>query len=154
VALFAASWLHVAESFWATLVVLMVMRREGIASLELTIQYALGTIIGVIVGWMLLHLTKGMTLAAALLATLAAASARVGFSLNPALGYMSFTLFLMFAMHVVAGHGARLPHLPETRLYDVTVGCLLALAGTLAASYPRRPVPVAAGSTPSPRRHS
>jgi hypothetical protein len=36
------------------------------------------------------------------------------------------------------------PHLLETRLYDVSVGCLLALAGTLLATYPRfGPVPAA-----------
>src|SRR5262249_31702386 len=50
VALFAATSLGVKEPFWATLTVLMVMRREGIASLELTIHYAIGTIVGVIAG--------------------------------------------------------------------------------------------------------
>jgi hypothetical protein len=29
------------------------------------------------------------------------------------------------------------PHLLSTRIYDVGVGCLLAMAGTLAATYPR-----------------
>jgi len=36
--------------------VLMVMRREGIASLELTIHYVVGTIVGVLLGAAILHL--------------------------------------------------------------------------------------------------
>ncbi len=148
VALFAASWLGVSESFWATLVVLMVMRREGTVSLELTVHYALGTILGVVLGAMVLHLgLAGSPLALAVLATAVASFARVGFSVNPCLGYVSFTTFLLFAMSMLKEEGAaRLPHLFETRLYDVSVGCILALAGTLAATYPRRRAP---GNSPA-----
>ena len=137
VALFAASHLGVRHSFWATLVVLMVMRREGIASLELTIHYAAGTMLGVALGALALHFVEGpVTLA--LLATAVAALARVGFSLSPGLGYMAFTLFLLFAVRIVAAtNGTIDPQLVEMRLFDVTVGCILALAGTLAAIYPR-----------------
>jgi uncharacterized membrane protein YccC len=137
VALFAASSLGVHESFWATLVVLMVMRREGIASLELTIHYAVGTIAGVLLGAAILYLGES-AVTLAVLATLVAALARVGTAINPALGFMAFTMFLLFAVHaVLAVDGGSAPHLLETRLYDVTVGCLIALAGTLAATYPR-----------------
>jgi hypothetical protein len=135
VALFAANELGVRDSFWATLVVLMVMRREGIASLELTVHYALGTILGVILGAMVLRFVhEPVTLA--VLASFAATFARVGFSINPCLGYLAFTLFLLFVMRV-SGTGLIMPHLLETRLYDVCVGCVLALAGTLLATYPR-----------------
>jgi hypothetical protein len=137
VALFAASSLRVNDSFWATLVVIMVMRREGTASLELTIHYAVGTIIGVLLGAAILRLGESaITLAA--LATLVAAFARVGMAINPALGFMAFTMFLLFAVHAtLASGGAPAPHLLETRVYDVTVGCVIALLGTLAATYPR-----------------
>jgi uncharacterized membrane protein YccC len=136
-ALFAASALRVSDSFWATLVVLMVMRREGIASLELTIQYAMGTIFGIVVGAIILSFAHG-PITLALLATLIAACARIGFSMSPALGFMTFTIFLLFSTHVILASGGVIPpHLFETRLYDVTVGCLIALAGTLAATYPR-----------------
>jgi uncharacterized membrane protein YccC len=137
VALFAASALQVNDSFWATLVVIMVMRREGIASLELTIHYAVGTIIGVILGAAVLHLGES-AVTLAVLATLVAALARVGMAINPALGFMAFTMFLLFAVHAtLASDGGSAPHLLETRLYDVTVGCVIALVGTLAATYPR-----------------
>jgi hypothetical protein len=137
VALFAASWLRVSDSFWATLVVLMVMRREGVASLELTIHYALGTIIGVVVGAAILRVVERPT-TLAILATLVASFARIGFAVNPALGFMTFTMFLLFALHMIlASGGAIPPHLFETRLYDVSVGCGIALVGTLAATYPR-----------------
>ena len=135
-ALFAATALGVKEPFWATLVVLMVMRREGIACVELTIHYALGTILGVVVSAALMRFVSD-PVALATLATLAAALARVGFALNPSLGYMAFTTFIMLLEQVLAGSGAGVPHLLETRLYDVSVGCLLALTGTLAAVYPR-----------------
>jgi Fusaric acid resistance protein-like len=139
VALYAASTLHVADPFWATLVVLMVMRREGVASLELTVQYALGTFAGVLVAALILHWLE-QPLALAVLATLVAAAARIGFALNPALGFMSFTMFLLFVVHVVmASNGLEPQHLLATRIYDVAVGCVLALAGTLAATYPRLP---------------
>jgi hypothetical protein len=138
VALFAASYLGVRHAFWATLVVLMVMRREGIASVELTIHYAAGTMLGVLLGALTLHFVEGVV-PLALLATAVAALARVGFSLSPALGYLCFTLFLLFLVRlVVLGSGGTIdPQLVEMRLYDVTVGCVIALAGTLAAIYPR-----------------
>ncbi len=138
VALFAASYLGVRHAFWATMVVLMVMRREGTASLDLTIHYALGTIVGVALGALILRLTDN-PVALAVLATLVAALGRVGFSVSPGLGYLAFTLFLLFLVRiVVVASGATVdPHLIEMRLYDVTVGCVIALAGTLAAIYPR-----------------
>jgi hypothetical protein len=134
--LFAATWLGVKDSYWATLVVLMVMRREGIASLELTIHYAVGTIVGVIVAAAILRWVE-QPLALAVLATLAAAFARIGFAMNPSLGFMAFTMFLLFIVGIILVSAGVVPHLLETRLYDVTVGCVLALAGTLAATYPR-----------------
>jgi Fusaric acid resistance protein-like len=137
VALFAASSLRVNDAFWATLVVLMVMRREGTTSLELTIHYAVGTIIGVLLGAAILHLGES-AIALAVLATLVAALARVGMAINPALGFMAFTMFLLFAVYaVLASSAGPAPAVLETRLYDVTVGCVIALLGTLAATYPR-----------------
>jgi Fusaric acid resistance protein-like len=156
VALFAASYLGVTHAFWATMVVLMVMRREGTASLDLTIHYAAGTIIGVALGAMVLRFTDS-PVALAVLATAVAALGRVGFSVSPGLGYMAFTLFLLFLVQiVVASGGAGDPHLIEMRLYDVTVGCIIALAGTLAAIYPRCGAPraiAAASAQPPPPRH-
>jgi hypothetical protein len=135
VALFAASALGMSDPYWATFVVLMVVRPEGVVSLELTIQYALGTIFGVIAGAAILHFVHE-PVALAILATLAATFARVGFSINPCLGFMSFTMFLPFGMHLSAT-SAIPPHLFETRVYDVAIGCALALAATLLATYPR-----------------
>jgi uncharacterized membrane protein YccC len=79
-----------------------------------------------------------------------AAFARVGFAINPSLGYMAFTMFLLFVTHLGVSGGAALPHLLETRLYDVCVGCILALAGTLLATYPRLASPAAPASLRRP----
>jgi hypothetical protein len=134
IALFAANALGVKESFWATLVVLMVMRREGVASLELTIHYALGTIAGVVAGGLLLQIVHE-PLGLALLATCVIAPVRIGFAVNPSLGYMAFTMFLLLVTCALEpSTHSMMPHLLQTRLYDVTVGCLLALGGTVAAS--------------------
>ncbi len=151
VALFAASYLGVRHAFWATLVVLMVMRREGTASLELTIHYAAGTMLGVAAGAVLLHFV-GNAVALALLATAVAALVRVGFAASPALGYMSFTLFLLLLVRIVGVTSGTIdPQLIEMRVYDVTVGCIIALADTLAAIYPRfgprRPAATARGAS-------
>jgi Fusaric acid resistance protein-like len=149
VALFAAGFLRVKEPFWATLVVLMVMRREGLVSFELTIHYVLGTILGVVIGAVALRYGQA-PLTLAVLATLVAAFARVGFAINPSLGYMAFTMFLLFVTHLGASGAAALPHLLETRLYDVCVGCILALAGTLLATYPHLASPAAPASLRRP----
>jgi hypothetical protein len=65
------------DSFRATLFGPMVMRREGIANLELTIHHAAGAIIGVLLGAAILQLGES-ALTLAVLATLVAAFARVG----------------------------------------------------------------------------
>ncbi|MEP6942246.1 MAG: FUSC family protein [Betaproteobacteria bacterium] len=91
IALFAANALHVNDAYWATLVVLMVMRPEGIASLRLTLHYAVGTLAGVVAAAGVLHFVQD-ALALAVVATLVAASARVGLAVNPALGFMAFTI--------------------------------------------------------------
>ncbi len=135
-ALFAASWLGVNDPYWATLCVLMVMRREGTASILLAVHYAVGTMVGVIVAALILHVVK-IPLALAAIATLVAAMARVGFALNPALGFMAFTMFLLTVVQLIGISTGVIPHLLHARVYDVAVGCLLALAGTVAATYPR-----------------
>jgi len=68
-----------------------------------------------------------------------AAGARVGFAINPALGFMAFTMYLLFVVHVIEVSAGTMPHLLGARIYDVIVGSILAVAGTLAATYPRRP---------------
>jgi hypothetical protein len=91
----------------------------------------------VLSGAAILHLGES-AITLAVLATLVAALARVGMAINPALGFMAFTMFLLFSVHAtLAGDGSSAPHLLETRIYDVTVGCVIALIGTLAATYPR-----------------
>jgi len=115
---------------------LMVMRREGTVSFELTIQYAAGTLLGVLVAGMLLRWVEP-ALALALLATLATALARIGFAVNPTFGYMAFTMYLLFAVQLIELSAGVVPHLLGTRVYDVGVGCLLAMIWTLAATYPR-----------------
>jgi Fusaric acid resistance protein-like len=137
VALFAPSRLGIKHSFWATLVILMVMRREGTASFRLTLHYALGTVLGVLVAGVFLRFADTPP-TFAVLATAVAVFSRVGFAINPSLGYMSFTMFALAGVHLIAAHGTLPPHLLKTRLYDVTIGCILALVGTLAATYPRR----------------
>jgi hypothetical protein len=136
IALLAASYLGVTDPFWATLVVLMVMRREGIVSLELNIHYAVGTLIGVVVASIVIY-PIDQPIVLAVLATAVAAFARVGFALNPALGFMAFTLFLLFVSQAVTISLGVTTHLAAARIYDVAVGCALSLVGTLAATYPR-----------------
>src|SRR5262245_492313 len=48
VALLAAGALGVARPYWATVTVMMVMRREGLMSLELVVQYMVGTLAGIL----------------------------------------------------------------------------------------------------------
>ena len=50
---------------------------------------------------------------------------------------MSFTMFLLFVAQVIMVSAGVMPHLLGARIYDVFVGCVLALAGTLAATCPR-----------------
>ena len=137
VALFAAGTLGVARPYWATMVVLMVMRREGTVSLKLTIHYIAGTLIGIPIAWVLFSAIHS-SLAIAILATAVAAFARVGFAINPALGFTAFTVFLMLVVDLALRHAGAAPHLLSQRLYDVGVGCALALLGTWVAAIGQR----------------
>ncbi len=142
VSLLAADRLGVSNAYWATLTVIMVMRREGMVSLKLVIQYIVGTLVGIPIAYAVgqaLH----APLAIAFAATLVAASARLGIAVNPALGFAAFTAFLMLVVDL-ARHGAGVtPLLLSTRFYDVAVGCAIVLVGTLLASLGVRKAEVA-----------
>lgn len=130
-ALLAADWLGIQRPYWATMTVLMVMRREGLESLQLVLQYMAGTLFGILLAAVVVRLVHAPEALAAL-AVLAAASARLGFALNPALGYAGFTAFFIVSIDVVVQGRGMPAHLLSDRLYDVSIGCLLALGATLA----------------------
>jgi hypothetical protein len=46
-------------------------------------------------------------------------------------------MYLLFVVHVILVSAGTLPHLLGARIYDVVVGSVLAVAGTLVATYPR-----------------
>jgi hypothetical protein len=137
IALLAAEQLGVSRPYWATITVMMVMRREGLESLGLVVQYMVGTLGGIVAAAAIVGAVEP-PLALALVATASAACVRPGFALNPGLGFTAFTVFLVVAADLALHSSAMPVHLLSTRLYDVTVGCALALAGTLAARATRR----------------
>lgn len=145
-ALFFASELGVTNAYWATLTTIMVMRREGVTSLRLVIHYMAGTLIGIPIAYVLYHAIE-QPVAIAMVATVVAAGSRIGFALNPALGFAAFTVFFLLVIDLALSHSGAPPHLLSVRLYDVTVGCVLALIGTVAASLGARRVP---GTKPPP----
>ena len=61
-ALFAATHLGVTRAYWATLTVILVMRREGMVSLKLTLQYLAGTLLGIPLATLLWHAAGGTQL--------------------------------------------------------------------------------------------
>ena len=127
----------VARPYWATMVVLMVMRREGVVSLKLTIHYIVGTLIGIPIAWVLFDAIH-QPVAVAAIATAVAAFARVGFAINPALGFTAFTVFLILVVDLALKHLGAEPQLFSQRLYDVGVGCAIALVGTWIAGIGQR----------------
>jgi fusaric acid resistance family protein len=131
-ALLTAQHLGVTNAYWATLTTIMVMRREGLESIGLVVHYMVGTLLGIPIAALLFHAVD-QPLAIALLATAAAASVRVALSLNPGLGFTAFTVFLMLDIDLALRHGAEPTHLLAVRLYDVTIGCAIALLATFAA---------------------
>lgn len=137
VALVAAESLGVQRPYWATITVMMVMRREGLESLKLVAHYMAGTLAGIALA-AAVGAAVQPPLALGLIATAFAASARLGFALNPALGFAGFTAFFMIAIDLALASSGAPPHLLSARLYDVAVGCALALAGTLAARAVKR----------------
>jgi uncharacterized membrane protein YccC len=121
------------------------MRREGTESLRLTLHYAVGTVAGV-------ALAAGLTqvisepLALATIAVLCAAVTRIALAANPSLGFTMFSLFLLLLVDIALPSHAYSTTLWPTRLYDVGVGCLLSIIGTLLATrWPRSTSP-----SPSP----
>jgi hypothetical protein len=133
VALFAAESLGVSRPYWATIAVLIVMRREGTVSLQIIVQYMIGTLAGILAAAFIVRLAP-MIPVIALIAVACAASGRIGLALNPALGFMGFTAFFMLAIDVASQGDAIHLHLLSTRLYDVAIGCVLSLLGTLVAT--------------------
>jgi hypothetical protein len=133
IALLVAKSLGVSRPYWATITVLVVMRREGTVSLKMIVQYMAGTLVGILAAALVVHLVS-VLLVIALIAVAGAAFARVGLALNPALGFMGFTAFVMLAIAIALPAEAAHVQLLSTRLYDVAVGCLLALFGTLGAA--------------------
>ena len=71
-----------------------------------------------------------------------AAFARFGMALNPGLGFAAFTVFFMLVVDLAVQDAGLAAHVLFTRLYDVAVGCAIALAGTLVTRAAR---PAAAG---------
>ena len=141
VALLAADALGVERPYWATVTVMMVMRREGLMSLELVIHYMAGTLAGILAAAAIEWAVRA-PLALALLATAFAAFARFGMALNPGVGFAAFTVFFMLAVDLAVQDAGLAAHVLFTRLYDVAVGCAIALAGTLVT---RAAHPAAAG---------
>ena len=66
---------------------------------------------------------------------------RIGLALNPALGFTGFTVFLLLGVDLALQHEGVPQHLLAVRFYDVTIGCVLALFGTLAAGVGRAKMP-------------
>ena len=132
VALFAAQSLGVNRPYWATLTVILVMRREGMVSLKLTIHYLAGTLLGIPLAALLWQLA-GSQVSIALLATVAAASSRLGMALNPALGFACMTMFMVLVSDLARHDPAGPAPLVAARLYDVALGGALAIVGTLLA---------------------
>jgi hypothetical protein len=132
VALFVAKSLGVSRPYWATVAVLVVMRREGTVSLRMIVQYMVGTLAGILAAALIVHVVSVLPVIA-LIAVACATTARLGLALNPALGFMGFTAFFMLAIDVALQGEAIHMHLLSTRLYDVAVGCVLALLGTIVA---------------------
>ena len=131
--LFAAKQLGVQNPYWATFTVVVVMRREGMVSLKLASLYMLGTIAGVPCATILAQFSIGYPLVQIALATLAAAFVRLGFALNAALGYLGFTVFVVLLVELARESAVPPTELVLTRLYDVGVGCAIALVATLIA---------------------
>jgi hypothetical protein len=136
-ALLAAGHLGVIRPYWAALTVILVMRPEGTESLRLLLQYAVGTLLGVALAAIPVRLVDD-AVALAAIATLAAASARLGLAVQPMLGFAAFNLYAMIAVDLGLRATGGSPHLLGGRLYDVAMGCLFALAGTLLATPWRR----------------
>jgi uncharacterized membrane protein YccC len=132
VALLAAQNLGVTRPYWATLTVILVMRREGMVSLKLTIHYLAGTLLGIPVAAVLWQVA-GSQAVIALLATAAAASSRLGMALNPALGLACMTMFMVLASDLSRHDISGPVPLVTARLYDVGLGGVLVIIGTLLA---------------------
>ena len=138
-ALFAATHLGVTRAYWATLTVILLMRREGMVSLKLTLQYLAGTLLGIPLAALLWHAAGGTQWLIALLATLAAAASRLGMALNPALGFACMTTFMVLAVDLLRLFSGGPTTLVLERLYDVALGGALAVVGTIVAgSWHRR----------------
>jgi hypothetical protein len=131
-ALLAADLMRVNEPYWAAMVVISVMRREGRVSLRIIGQYMAGTLAGVAIAALVAHAFDG-AFALVGLGCAFAALARPGLALHPSIGFAGFTVFFVLLVDVglqALGLGG---NVFTARIYDTTVGCGLAAIGTLVA---------------------
>ncbi len=145
-ALLAAHVMRVKEPYWAAMVVVAVMRREGRASVKMIGQYMAGTLAGVAIAALIALLVKAP---AALVAVgcVFAALARPGLALNPAIGFAGFTVFFVLLIDIGLAALGLGGNVFTARIYDTLVGCGLALLGTLVAGrIAPAPSPAAAGT--------
>lgn len=131
-ALLAADLMHVNEPYWAAMVVIAVMRREGRVSLRINAQYMAGTLAGVAIAALVAHVFSG-PVALIGIGCVFAALARPGLALHPTVGFAGFTVFFVLLIDVglkALGLGG---NVFTARIYDTLVGCGLAAVGTLIA---------------------
>lgn len=134
IALFAADVLQLRRPYWATITLLMVMRREGTESLRLTLHYVTGTLAGLFIAAVVTHFVHALPWLVAIAVAVAAVT-RIALAINPALGFASFTVFLLLLVDAGQPSQAAIAALWWTRMYDVGVGCALSLLGTLLATW-------------------
>jgi hypothetical protein len=137
-ALFAAGAIGVTRPYWAALTVILVMRPAGAESLRLLLQFSVGTLAGVALAALPVRWLED-PVALAAVAALAAASARLGLAVQPVLGFVAINFYGMIAVDMALRATGGSPGLLGARLYDVLVGCVFALVGTLLAA--RGPAP-------------
>ena len=131
--LLVAKQLGLDNPYWATFTVIVLMRREGVASLNLVILCLSGTIAGVPTAALLAQLSNGYPLVQIALAATAAALVRLGLALNAGLGYLAFTVFVVLIVEFARESSMAPGALVLTRLYDVGVGCVIVLVATVIA---------------------
>lgn len=131
-ALLAAQLLQVKEPYWAAMVVISVMRREGRVSLSIIAQYMAGTLAGVAIAALVSRAFDAPAVLVAVGCVFAALS-RPGLALHPSIGFAGFTVYFVLLIDVGLKALGLSGSVFSARIYDTAVGCALAAIGTLVA---------------------
>jgi uncharacterized membrane protein YccC len=127
--------LNTSKAYWVAVTIMMTMRPDADLNFVRSLQRIVGTIIGVAIAALVVIYIHNMWLIAGIILLIGLALPH-GFPLNYGLHCSLIALFVLLLYHIVTLQYGDDANLLRERIYDVMMGCCIALVGNTLA-FPR-----------------